>query len=120
MVARVLVALLALVTGGWQVIDGAHVLRTGRYLGPPEPGPWRHLVGAVGLDPFSLGVPFVVLGASWLAAAAILLATGTPAAWWALLITAAATLWYLPVGTATAVLTIGVLVLGRATLVNGG
>ncbi len=119
MIPRVLVALLAVVTGGWQVVDGAHVLRTGRYLGPPEPGPWRHLVGAVGLDPFSLGVPFVVLGASWLLAAAALLATGAPAAWWTLLIVAVASLWYLPVGTATAVLTIVVLVLGRATLVDG-
>jgi len=114
---RVAIAVLALLTGGFQVVDGLQVLRTGRYIGPPTPGPWRHVVAAVGIDPFRMGVPFVVLGAAWLLAAGALLWTGSPVAWWALLVVAVATLWYLPVGTLNAVLTIAVLVLGRAALV---
>jgi hypothetical protein len=112
----VLLVLLALSTGGWQVVDGIRVLRTGRYFGPPTPGPWRHLVSAVGVDPFDMGVPFVILGAAWLVTPAALLLTGSPVAWWALLVTAVATLWYLPVGTLFALLTIAVLVISRQTL----
>ena len=120
MVARLALAVLALVTGGFQVVDGVHVLVRGRYLGPPTPGPWRHVATAVGLDPFALGPVFVLLGLGWLAAAGTLLATGSPTAWWALLGVAVATLWYLPVGTATALATIAVLVAARAQLTGAG
>jgi hypothetical protein len=118
MLARLAIAILALITGGFQVVDGIHVLATGKYIGPPTPGPWRHVVQAVGLDPFALGIPFVVLGACWLVAAAALVLTSSSAAWWALLFVAAATLWYLPVGTLTAVATIAILVLVRAKLTH--
>jgi hypothetical protein len=116
MLPRLAIAVLALVTGGFQVVDGTHVLVTGTYIGPPTPGPWSQVVRAVGLDPFALGVPFVVLGGCWLVAAAALLLTSSPAAWRALLAVAAATLWYLPVGTLTALATIAVLLLARASL----
>jgi hypothetical protein len=118
MLPRLAVAILALVTGGFQVVDGIHVLATGKYIGPPTPGPWSQIVRAIGLDPFTLGVPFVVLGGCWLVAAAALLLTSAAAAWWALLAVAVATLWYLPVGTLTALATIAVLLLARAALTN--
>jgi hypothetical protein len=116
MAARLILAVAALLTGGYQIADGAHVLLTGRYLGPPTPGPWRHAVRAVGLDPFAVGPVFVTLGACWLAATAWLLATHAPAAWWALLATAVLTLWYLPLGTALALVTITTLLLSRTHL----
>jgi hypothetical protein len=118
MVARLALAVLALVTGGFQVVDGMHVLVRGRYLGPETPGPWRHVVAAVGLDPFAIGPFFLTLGCCWLAAATALL-TSSMAAWWGLLLVAAATLWYLPIGTLTSLVTIVVLIVARRTLVDG-
>jgi hypothetical protein len=120
MLARAALAVLALVTGGFQIVDGTHVLATGRYIGGATPGPWRHVVQAVGLDPFALGPVFVVLGVCWLAAAAVLLVAHSAAAWWVLVITAVATLWYLPVGTAAALATIAVLILARAEFTQAG
>jgi hypothetical protein len=120
MLPRVSIAALALLTGGFQVIDGIHELRTGTYIGPETPGPWRNVVTAVGLDPFTLGPAFIVLGSCWLAAAALLLVTSSTAAWCALFVTAVMTLWYLPVGTAAALATIGVLVLARTQLIGAG
>ena len=120
MIARVAIAVLALATGGFQIVDGFHVLATGKYIGPETPGPWRHIVQGVGLDPYALGPVFIILGACWLTATAMLLLTSSAAAWWALLITATATLWFLPVGTATALATITILILARAQLTEAG
>ena len=114
MLARIVAGLVALVVGGFQVVDGVHVLRTGRYIGPPTPGPWRHVVAAVGLDPFAVGPLFVALGAAWLAAFGWLLAGGGAAAWWACVAVAALTLWYLPVGTALALVALALLFANRA------
>jgi hypothetical protein len=116
MLARIALAVLALVTGGFQVVDGVHVLVTGKYVGPETPGPWRHVIQAVGVDPFDFGPGFIALGVCWLTATAALLLTSHAAVWWALVATAALTLWYLPVGTVTALATIVVLVLARVQL----
>src|SRR5262245_8085586 len=111
MVPRVAIAVLALITGGYQLADGIHVLTTGKYIGPETPGPWRHVVQAGGFDPFTIGPVFVVLGAAWLASATFLVFWDSTAAWWSLLITAVLTLWYLPVGTITSLATIVILIL---------
>jgi hypothetical protein len=116
MVARVVVAVPALVTGGYQVADGIHVLATGVCMGPATPGPWRHVVGAAGIDPLDFGPGFVTLGMCWLVAMALLLSTASRRAWWALLIVAVLTLWYMPVGTLTALATIVVLIVARDRL----
>jgi hypothetical protein len=118
MAARVVLAVLALITGGYQVVDGIHVLATGVYMGPATPGMWRYAVGAAGIDPFKFGPGFVVLGVCWLVALASLLATGTRTAWWSLLAVAVLTLWYLPVGTLTALASIVVLIVGRDQLIR--
>ncbi|HVF04869.1 MAG TPA: hypothetical protein VNA20_08520 [Frankiaceae bacterium] len=116
MLVRVALAAVALAVGGFQVVDGVHVLRTGRYIGPPTPGPWRHVVAAAGLDPFGIGPVFVGLGIAWLAAFGWLLLGGGAAAWWACVAVAVLTLWYLPVGTALTVVALVLLVLDRAAL----
>lgn len=116
MLVKGALALLALVVGGWQVADGIHVLRNGTYLGPPTPGPWRHVVAAAGLDPFAIGPVFVALGGAWLLSTAWLLLAGGGAAWWACVAVAVLTLWYLPVGTALSLVTLVLLVGNRATL----
>jgi hypothetical protein len=114
MPARVVLTVLALVTGGYQVADGIHVLATGAYMGAP--GPWRHVVHATGIDPLDFGPGFVALGVCWLVAVAMLLSTGSSKAWWAMLVIAVLTVWYLPVGTLTAVATIVVLLAAREQL----
>jgi hypothetical protein len=118
MLPRIALAVLALVTGGFQVVDGVHVLVTGKYIGPETPGPWRHVLQAVGVGPFDFGPGFIALGLCWLTATAVLLLIHHAAAWWALMATAALTLWYLPVGTVTALATIVVLILARAQLIE--
>ena len=118
MAARVVLAVLALITGGYQVVDGIHVLATGVYMGPATPGVWRYVIDAAGIDPFEFGPGFVVLGVCWLIALALLLATGTRTAWWSLLAVAVLTLWYLPVGTLTALASIVVLMVGRDQLIR--
>jgi hypothetical protein len=66
----------------------------------------------------SFGPGFVVLGVCWLVAIAMLLSTSSRRAWWALLIIAVLTVWYLPVGTLTAVATIVVLLAARERLIR--
>ena len=116
MLIKVVCGLLGLVVGGFQIIDGVHVLRTGTYIGPPTPGPWRHVVSAVGLDPFAMGPVFITLGSAWLLATGWLLVTSSTAAWWTCLAVAVLTLWYLPVGTVLSVVFLLLLVLNRSTL----
>lgn len=115
MVAKVIVSIIALVTGGWMIFDGAHVLLTGKYFGPEKPGPWSDLVSAVGLDPFRLGVPFIALGVLWLLFLAAMLLHQSWA-WYGALLTAILTLWYLPVGTVLSVLYIVLLFVFRPKL----
>lgn len=115
MLIKVVCGLLGLVVGGFQIIDGVHVLRTGTYIGPPTPGPWRHVVSAVGVDPFAIGPVFVALGSAWLLATGWLLLTGSATAWWTCVAVAVLTLWYLPVGTVLSVVFLLLLVLNRST-----
>jgi len=72
--------------------------KTGEYAG--QLGPWTKLVSAVGIEPRStlMKTIFVVLGVAWLAFI-VCYALGYKWAWWAMLLAAIGTLWYLPVGT---------------------
>jgi hypothetical protein len=110
-VLKLLYGLLSTLIGGWFVFDGIHVLATGRYFGPPQPGPWSGLVRAAGIDPFALGVPFVLLGGLWFAA---LLAVLTRRSWGRGLglAVAIASLWYAPIGTVVSLVLIALLMLG--------
>lgn len=108
----VIPALVGVVLGGWFLFDGMNVLRTGKYFGPPEPGPWARVVSAAGVDPFRMGVPFLILGLFWLTVVAGLVA----GARWAVpagFVAAIATVWYLPVGTVLSVLFFILLFLSR-------
>jgi len=71
---RFLRVALALLLGGYLLIDGIHALVTGNYIAPPsgayagQLGPWASALSAMQIDP--LGTPakiaFVLLGAIWL------------------------------------------------------
>lgn len=111
--ARWTIVVLGLLTGGWMLFDGARALIVGDYVTPTsgeyagQLGPWSRVVSAVGIQPRAtpMKLIFVFLGASWLL---LTLAFVLRAAWsWmGLVVVAAATLWYLPIGTVAAVLVV--------------
>jgi hypothetical protein len=108
---RVLVLILGVVEGSWMTFDGSRALIVGDYVTPSsgaragELGPWNRVVQAVGIPPRSTAMKliFVAYGLAWLLVT-LAFAFRAPWAWRAMLIAAVATLWYLPVGTAFAII----------------
>ncbi len=108
-----IVIVLAALTGGWMLFDGARALVVGDYVTPATGeyagrlGPWSKLVETVGIQPRSTLMKsiFVVYGLATLVMAACF-ALGLPWAWWGLLVTAVSGLWYLPIGTVTNLVTL--------------
>jgi hypothetical protein len=111
-----IVMALALLQGGWLTFDGSRALAVGDYFTPTsgpragELGPWAHFVAAVGLEPRSTFVKsvHVALGIAWLGAL-VTFAWQPATGWWAMFVCAAASLWYLPIGTVASLVVIGLL-----------
>src|SRR2546427_11733109 len=67
-------AALAIINGGYLVIDAIHRFVVGDFLRiGGQLGPWAGLVGAVGVDPLAMGPVFLVIGVAQVAAATLLL-----------------------------------------------
>ena len=121
--ARVLILVFATAEAGWLAFDGTRALIVGDFITPKsgpyagQVGPWRHLVQAVGLDPRGtpMKVIFAVCGWVWLLIA-VAFAVGMRGSWMAMLVAAAGTLWFLPVGTVCSLAQIAMLVGLRARL----
>ena len=108
-----MLAFLGASSGAWMLFDGLRRLIAGDYVRiNGQLGPWRHVFAAVGVDPMAVGVAsvFLVCGVFRLVATVGLLA-GASWGWTAMLISSVVILWYLPIGTAAAVLTIIILFL---------
>lgn len=61
-----LAAGLGLLIGAWMVYDGTRALVAGDYVRfGGQLGPWEAAVSAVGIEPLSMRVPFIVWGAAW-------------------------------------------------------
>ncbi len=113
-----IVALLALIEGGWLAFDGGHALATGDYVTPSsgpyagQLGPWSKIVSAVGIEPQStlMKAVHLGLGAIWVAMIVCFLLS-LPWAWTGMLICAIAGLWYLPFGTLLSIIQIVLLLL---------
>ncbi len=105
MVLQITILFLAALNGGWMIFDGIHVIKKGKYFGPPEPGAWSKIISKCGLDPFSIGPLFILLGAMWLVSS-VGLVLEFQWGYVALLITAISTLWYIKVGTIISIITI--------------
>lgn len=118
MVTHILLIIFSLANGGWMLFDGIHMLQHGKYFGPEKPGPWSNLVTSIGFNPFSFGPVFIALGILWLFFLCALYFTRDTWAWYGLLATAIATLWYLPVGTILSVGIILILIMTRSTLIQ--
>jgi len=104
---------LGAVSGGWMLFDGLRRLIAGDFVRiDGQLGPWRHVFDAIGVNPMARGVAivFLVCGIFRLLATVGLLASAGWG-WAAMLISSIAILWYLPIGTAAAVLTITLLFL---------
>ena len=113
-----IVVVLACVTGGWMAFDGTRALVSGDYVTASggayagQLGPWSNAVEAVGLDPHSATVKSVIMlyGLVTIVLAAGF-ARGWPWGWWGMFTVAILGLWYLPVGTATGLVTLVLLLL---------
>ena len=103
---RLLIALVALLVGGWLTFDGTRALVTGDYVTPRsgpgagQLGPWSKVVSAVGVDPRSTAMKcaHVFLGILWLTGLLMFFAK-PPLGWYTLVSCAVLSLWYLPIGT---------------------
>ena len=115
MIPKIVFLVVAFLNGTWMVFDGAHVIFKGKYVGPPEPGPWSKIVSKIGLDPFSLGPLFIVLGFIWIVAA-ISIMEGSSWGWLLALSVSVCTLWYISVGTVLSLLSIAVLIFFKENL----
>lgn len=110
---KYVVIILAIVTGGFMLIDGIHVMIKGKYIGPPEPGPWASLFYKLKLDVFKLGPLFIAFALAWLTFLAGLLLHRS----WSYplgIIISILTLWYLPIGTLLSLLTLLVLLFSHS------
>ena len=111
----------ALFGAGWFVTDGIVALVSGDYVTPRsgqyagQLGPWAKVASAVGIDPRSttMKLIFVVYGLLWLAVIAGFIMKADWS-WWAMLLGALFSLWYLPFGTLLGVVQIVLLFIGRS------
>jgi hypothetical protein len=112
-----IVLALALVQGGWLVFDRGRALILGDYYtsssGPRagQLGPWSRIVSALGFKPRSTFIKclHLFLGIAWLIGL-ILFIMRPASGWWVILVCAAASLWYLPIGTFMSIVVITLLV----------
>lgn len=106
------VLILAAVTSAWMLFDGLRALIAGDFTTPKagayagQLGPWAGLLTRVGLDPRSTFVKLlhVAAGAAWLLGAYSMLVGaewGAAALWTAAFLS----IWYLPFGTITSLVT---------------
>jgi hypothetical protein len=95
---KVLITILALLNGGYMLLDGIYVMIKGKYIGPARPGPWANLFEFMNINVFKLGPLFIAFGLVWLI---WLYSFWTNQSWSYILGIAISvlSLWYLPFGT---------------------
>ena len=109
---------LALFVGGWIAFEGGRALVVGDYITPKsgrhagQLGPWSKVVSAVGIEPRStlMKSVFLVYGVVWIGIIVCFILK-LDWAWWAMLLAAAGSLWYLPFGTLLGIVQIILLLL---------
>ncbi len=109
---------LALFVGGWFAFEGGRALVVGDYITPKsgkyagQLGPWSKVVSAVGIEPRSTLMKsiFLVYGVLWIGITVCFI-LNFQWAWWAMLIAAGGSLWYLPFGTLLGIVQIILLLL---------
>ena len=115
-----IVIILALLDGSFMAFDGTRALLVGDYIRPQsgeyagQLGPWSKLVSKIGIDPEStlMKLIFAIYGIAWVVVI-VCFALKKPWAWNAMLIFAAASVWYLWIGTVSSILQIVLLLIVR-------
>jgi hypothetical protein len=109
---KILITILALLNGGYMLLDGIYVMMKGKYIGPARPGPWANLFEYMNINVFKLGPLFIVFGLVWLI---WLYSFWTNQSWSYLLgiVISVLSLWYLPFGTLFSLIILGFLILTR-------
>ena len=112
---KILITVLALLNGGFMLIDGVHVLLKGKYIGSEKPGLWADVFQKLNFDVFKLEPLFMVFGTVWLI---WLFGLWTGSSWTYSLGIAVSilTLWYLPFGTLISLIILTLLLIWRKTL----
>jgi hypothetical protein len=113
-----IVVALALFVAGWFAFEGGRALVVGDYITPKsgeyagQLGPWSKVVSAVGIEPRSTLMKsiFLVFGVVWIGIT-ICFILKLHWTWWAMLLAAAGSLWYLPFGTLLGIVQIILLLL---------
>ena len=109
---KILIIILALIIGGFMLIDGIYVITKGKYIGPPKPGPWAELFYKFDVNVFKLGPLFIIYGIIWIAFLIVVL-TNQSWAYMLGIVISIASLWYLPVGTLISIAVLLILILAR-------
>ena len=112
---KILLTILALLNGGYMLVDGIYVMIHGKYIGPEKPGPWANLFERMQVDVFKLGPLFIFYGLIWLILAYGFLTSQTWAYWLGLIVSVC-TLWYLSIGTIISVIVLVLLLVFRSKL----
>lgn len=112
---KILLAILALLNGGYMLADGIYCLIKGKYIGPDKPGPWANLFYKLNIDVFNLSPLFIAFGVAWLLFLAGLW-TGQSWAYLAGITVSILTLWYLPIGTVVSIAVLIILLFGKSKL----
>ena len=103
---RTIIIILALLQAGWMTFDAARAFVVGDYFtatsgaNAGQLGPWSKVVRAI----------FVIYGLAWIFVIERFI-QGLPWTWLAMFIAAIGTLWYLPLGTASSLIQIALLII---------
>ena len=110
-----MVTILAILNGGYMLLDGIYVMIKGKYIGPEKPGPWAGIFEKFNVDVFKLGPLFIVYGLLWLA---WLYGLWTNQSWSYVygIVISILTFWYLPVGTLFSLIILLVLIFAKQKL----
>ncbi len=112
---KILITILAILNGGYMLLDGIYVLLKGKYIGSERPGPWSLLFEKLNIDVFKLGPLFITFGILWLIWIYGLWANQQWTFTFGILISVL-TLWYLPIGTLISLIIVGILIFARQKL----
>ena len=112
---KILILLLALLNGGYMLLDGIFVMLKGKYIGPPKPGPWANLFYKFDVNVFKLGPLFIIYGITWLIFV-FGLYTNQSWAYTLGIVISILSLWYLPVGSIFSLIILIVLLVSRQKL----
>ncbi len=108
------IIILSLLNGIWMLIDGIHVIKKRKYIGPDKPGPWANLFYKLKIDVFKLGPLFITYGILWLIFIYLII-TNQNITFYFGIILSLLTLWYIKVGTIISIIILILLYISKTS-----